>query len=552
MIQSLIIKNYALIQELELRPSERLNIITGETGAGKSIMLGAIGLILGSRADVKVLFDASTKCTVEGIFDIREYRLQQLFDELDLDYEDPCVIRREINPAGKSRAFVNDTPVTLDVLKTLGPKLLDIHSQHETLELGKNKYQLQTLDAFAQHPQLLAQHEEAFDQYDRHRKELEALQSQAKASAEQLDYKQFIFNELSEAQLTAGDQESLEAELATLENAEEIKEALAMAEQALDQSDFAVLDQLKTISLQLSKIAPYSENFQALSDRLESSLIELRDLVGEITSENDKVHLDPGRLQEVKDRIDLIFRLQQKHGLGTVEELIGLREKLDQELQAVDSLDEDISKLTKAVAKAESAMQGTAKALTESRKLAALDLATEIEKIIRTIGIENGQVEVVVDSKAPSRDGADQIEFLFTANKGMIARPLKEVASGGEFSRLIFAVKFLVARKSAMPTVIFDEIDMGVSGEVAIQMVKLMKKMSEHHQIVSISHLPQFAAAADTHYFVYKDHESIKSVSKIRKLEQEDRIDTIARMIGGNNPSAKAQESAQELLDALA
>ncbi len=552
MIQSLIIKNYALIQELELRPSERLNIITGETGAGKSIMLGAIGLILGSRADVKVLFDESTKCSVEGIFDIREYRLQSLFDELDLDYEDPCVIRREINPAGKSRAFVNDTPVTLDVLKTLGPKLLDIHSQHETLELGKNRYQLQTLDAFAQHPQLLAQHEEAFDQYDRHRKELEALQSQAKASAEELDYKQFIFNELSEAQLTAGDQESLEAELAALENAEEIKEALAMAEQALDQGDFAVLDQLKSISLQLSKIAPYSESFQALSDRLESSLIELRDLVGEITSENDKVHLDPGRLQEVKDRIDLIFRLQQKHGLGTVDELIRLREKLDQELQAVDSLDEDINKLTKTVAKAESAMQGTAKALTESRKLAALDLATEIEKIIRTIGIENGQVEVVVDSKAPSRDGADQIEFLFTANKGMIARPLKEVASGGEFSRLIFAVKFLVARKSAMPTVIFDEIDTGVSGEVAIQMVKLMKKMSEHHQIVSISHLPQFAAAADTHYFVYKDHESIKSVSKIRKLEQEDRIDTIARMIGGNNPSAKAQESAQELLDALA
>lgn len=552
MIQSLAIKNYALIEEVELAPSAQLNIITGETGAGKSIMLGAIGLLLGNRADVKVLFDESKKCTVEGTFDVKAYQLQSLFDELDLDYEDPCVIRREISPSGKSRAFINDTPVTLDVLKRIGPKLLDIHSQHETLELGRNKYQLQTLDAFAQHPQLIKDHEKAFAHYQKIHHELEALKSRARESAEQLDYKQFIFKELQDAQLQAGDQATLEEELSTLEHAEEIKESLSMGERVLDEGEFAILDQLKAVANQLGKINGYSANYQALYERVESSLIELKDLAAELANENDKVQLDPHRLQEVKERIDLIFRLQQKHGMGTIDDLIQLRDELEAELQSVESLDEDMSKLQSQLAKAEGVMSKTSKALTESRRLAALDLATEIEKIIRTIGIENGQVEVAVTGKSPAADGADQIEILFTANKGMPARPLKDVASGGEFSRLIFAVKFLIARKSAMPTVIFDEIDTGVSGEVAIQMVKLMKKMGDHHQIISISHLPQFAAAADQHYFVYKDHESIKSVSKIKQLDAKDRVNTIAQMIGGQNPSAKAQESARELLDELA
>lgn len=548
MIKSLEIKNYALIQKLEMTPSSNLNIITGETGAGKSIMLGAVGLLLGKRADTKVLLDENQKCIVEGIFDISSYSLEKLFKKEDLDYETECVIRREISPAGKSRAFINDTPTNLSALKAIGEKLMDVHSQHESLQLGNNTYQLNALDAFASHPELLSNYKQAFSSYSQAKTALDKLESLASQSAEDADYKQFLFNELQEAQLDGLNQEELEAELEVLENAEDIKLKLSQAIHLLDESEVAILQQLNESKSLIQTIASFSKELEELSSRLESTSIELADISGEMQRVQDQVEHDPEKIQELKDRLDLLFRLQKKHSVITVAELIDIRDDLDKSLSQVANLDSDILKAKKALEKAEKSMLQHASKLTESRKLFALNFADEIEKIIHHIGIENGTVEIKINATAPSSSGLDEVEMHFSANKGIKPQELKEVASGGEFSRLIFAVKYLIADKTAMPTIIFDEIDTGVSGEVALQMIRMMKEMSKNHQVISISHLPQFAAGGDAHYFVYKDHSSERSVSRIKRLADQDRITEIAKMIGGENPGASAVESAKELL----
>ncbi|WP_424961854.1 DNA repair protein RecN [Ekhidna sp.] len=548
MIKSLQIKNYALIRELEMSPSERLNIITGETGAGKSIMLGAVGLLLGKRADTKVLLDENEKCIVEGVFDISSYSLKNIFDQEDLDYETECVIRREISPSGKSRAFVNDTPTNLSALKSIGEKLMDVHSQHESLQLGKNMYQLSALDAFAAHPELIANYQEAYKAYATAKKQLTKLESLAAQSAEDADYKQFLLNELLEAKLDDLNQEELENELEVLENAEDIKLKLSQAIHMLDESEVAILQQLNESKSLLHTIAIFSKDLEDLSERVESASIELADISNEMQRVQDKVEHDPEKIQELKDRLDLLFRLQKKHSVLTVEELINIRNELDDDLSQVANLDNDIAKAKKELESTEKAMQEKGGKLTESRKLSALNFSDEIEKIIHQIGIENGTVEIKVNSAEPSFHGLDTIEMLFSANKGIKPQELKEVASGGEFSRLIFAVKYLIADKTAMPTIIFDEIDTGVSGEVALQMIRMMKHMAKSHQVISISHLPQFAAGGDAHYYVYKDHTSDRSVSRIKKLADEDRVTEIAKMIGGENPGTSALESAKELL----
>jgi DNA repair protein RecN (Recombination protein N) len=548
MIKSLQIKNYALIQDLEMSPSSHLNIITGETGAGKSIMLGAVGLLIGKRADTKVLLDETQKCVVEGVFDISSYSLQKIFEQEDLDYDPECVIRREISPSGKSRAFVNDTPTNLSALKAIGEKLMDVHSQHESLRLGNNIYQLNALDAFAAHPELIQAFKEAFTVFSKAKKHLDKLESLAAQSAEDADYKQFLLNELQEAKLDDLNQEELENELEVLENAEDIKLKLSQAIHILDESEVAILQQLTESKSLLHSIASFSKDLEELSDRVESASIELADISTEMQRLQDKVEHDPEKIQELKDRLDLLYRLQKKHSVLTSQELIAIREDLDQSLSQVANLDNDIAKAKKELAEAEKTMLERGNKLTESRKLSALNFADEIEKIIHQIGIENGTVEIKVNAHEPSSSGLDIIEMLFSANKGIKPQELKEVASGGEFSRLIFAVKYLIADKTAMPTIIFDEIDTGVSGEVALQMIRMMKHMAKSHQVISISHLPQFAAGGDAHYYVYKDHTSDRSVSRIKKLANEDRVTEIAKMIGGENPGASAMESAKELL----
>lgn len=548
MIKSLQIKNYALIEALEMSPSEKLNIITGETGAGKSIMLGAVGLLLGNRADTKVLLDKEQKCIVEGVFDLAQYKLKSIFEEEDLDYENESVIRREITSNGKSRSFVNDTPTTLTALKRIGERLMDVHSQHESLSLGDNKYQLKVLDAFAGHHELVSTYEKDFGIFSEAQKSFKDLSELAKKGAEDLDYKQFLLEELNQVELDHLDQEALEKELEVLENAEEIKLKLSQSIHLMDESEVAILQQLKEVKQALATIADFSKELEQLSDRIESSSIELQDIFNEIQISQDRIEHDPERIHQLKEQIDLLFRLQKKHNVQTVTELIELRDSLSASLSKIDNLDDEIEKAKKTLEKAEKTLLKSGGKLSESRKLFALNFSDEIEKIIKNIGIENGTVEIQINTSDPSPSGLDQVDMLFSANKGIKPQELKEVASGGEFSRLIFAIKYLIADKTALPTIIFDEIDTGVSGQVALQMIQMMKEMAKNHQVISISHLPQFAAGGDAHYFVYKDHSSARSVSKIKKLENEDRIIEIAKMIGGENPATAAVESAKELL----
>ncbi len=549
MIKSLSIKNYALIQTLEMNPSPNLNIITGETGAGKSIMLGAVGLLLGNRADTKALFSDEEKCVVEGVFDIKSFQIQSLFEESDLDFEAECIIRREISPTGKSRAFVNDTPVTLDVLKAIGVHLMDIHSQHESLHLGNNQYQLEILDHYAGNEPFFKDYQAAFDSFKEKQSRYQKLSRQSQEDSKDQDYKQFLFNELDEAKLIKGELSDLEEELEVLENAEEIKLNLTQLTQLMDESEFSLINQIKESLPLLSSIKGFSKKLEELYERINSAGIELQDISNDIANEQDRIELDPERLQIVKERIDLIFKLQQKHQVTDADELIDIKERLEADLQGVLNIDEEIKKAKSAMEKAEQEMLKTGKALTASRTKHTAPFAEAIVSLIKKLGIENGSIEIKISPEEPTENGLDLVEMLFSANKGVQPRELKSVASGGEFSRLIFAIKYLLADKKAMPTIIFDEIDTGVSGEVALQMVNMMKTMSLNHQVISISHLPQFAAGGDAHYYVYKDHSQDKSVSKIKSLESEERVLTIAKMIGGEKPGDSAIQSARELLN---
>jgi len=548
MIRSLSIQNYALIEQLDMDPSGKLNIITGETGAGKSIMLGAVGLLVGNRSDTKVLLNTEQKCVVEGVFDISSYKLAHLFEANDLDYDDECIIRREISPGGKSRAFVNDIPVSLPVLKALGDRLLDVHSQHESLQLKEKLYQLEVLDAFAVHPHLIERYKDRYSTFTTSKKALDHLLNMQAQSTEDSDYKQFILSELQQAPLDDLQQEVLEQELEVLEHAEDIKLRIVASQRLLDSDEISVLHLLNELKGQLSPIAKFSTDLGQLTERVESQRLELVDVIREMSRLEETIEHNPEKIQEIKDRLDLLYRLQKKHNVREVSDLIALRDGLQQELSVTKNLGAEINKAQKAFDQAKSELMEAGKLMKESRQLAALDMATEVEKIIHKIGIENGRVEVKVLDAEPSVHGIDTVDILFSANKGIAPQEVSQVASGGEFSRLIFAIKYLIADKTAMPTVIFDEIDTGVSGEVAIQMVAMMRQMAKNHQVIAISHLPQFAAGGDAHYFVFKDHSSDRSVSKIRKLEQEDRVSEIAKMIGGKQPSEAAYSSAKELL----
>jgi DNA repair protein RecN (Recombination protein N) len=549
MLSHLIIKNYALIRHLEIAPARELNIITGETGAGKSIMLGAIGLMLGNRADTKVLFDENEKCIIEGTFNIAGYDLKSFFEEADIDYEEECIIRREISANGKSRAFINDTPVNLDVLKKWGSSLVDIHSQHETLLLGNTQFQLSILDAFAGNKNLLGEYKELFKTYKNIQAEYEDITSRAAEEKKQLDYNSYLLHELKEASLEEGEQEKKEEALKVLENAEYIKSRLDAAQTALSgSSEQDLITQLQDVRKQLDQISNLSSTYAQLRDRIQSVLIELKDVAAELENENEQVEHDPRSIEAAQERLSLLYTLQKKHQVQTVGELLLLQQELEQKMAYTLNLDEHIATLKKKMEATYKELYAKGKKLSEARQKAAAPIKKELETLLKEVGMPNASIAVDIKETEPGNLGIDQVALLFSANKGIAPQELKNAASGGEFSRLMLCIKYIIADKTALPTIIFDEIDTGISGEVAIKVGKMMKQMAASHQVISISHLPQIAAQGKAHYYVYKDNSSDKTISKMKLLSEEERVKEIAQMIGGSKPSETAIQSAKELL----
>ena len=550
MLKHLSIQNYALIASLEMDPSSKLNIITGETGAGKSIMLGAVGLLLGNRADTKVLFNPDEKCVIEGHFDLTPYRLKSFFADEDLDYEDITIIRRDISKAGKSRAFVNDLPVTLDVLKKLGVKLMDIHSQHDNLQLGDQLYQMNVLDLYAENQDLLLAYNQAYKSYKKATKAYETLKAEASRLREEADFHQFQFEELEKANLKPGEEEALDQELEALENAEDIKLKLNQAITGISGEEFAATDQLKTAQNLLQQLSRFGDQYTSLQERLQSALIEIEDINVELGKLEEKILHDPARIEEVKDRVSLIFSLQQKHRVKTIDELIEIRQQLEEKVLQTANLDEALEQAKNDYEKALAVVKEAGEELSESRQSVVIGLKKQLEELLTQLGMPNAQFEVAIEEADLGQHGTDSINFLFSANKGIAPQDIRQVASGGEFSRLMFCIKYILASKTALPTIIFDEIDTGVSGEVAKKMVNMMKTMANSHQVIAISHLPQFAAKGDQHYFVFKDDSQHKTISRIKTLTGEQRILEIAKMIDGENPSPNALQSARDLIEA--
>ncbi len=548
MIKHLVIKNYALIENLEMEPSSHLNVITGETGAGKSIMLGALGLLLGNRADTKSLFNQERKCLIEAVFDIKEYDLKRLFDDADLDYENECIVRREIGANGKSRAFVNDTPVNLEVLRSLGNRLVDIHSQNETLNLADGNFQLGVIDQFAESTELRKKYRASFNEYLKSKKTLEDLLKNEGDLKKEFDFNSFQLKELTEAELDDTDLESLQSKLEVLENAGEIKLKFGQATQILDESEYSVSQNLSQLLNDLKSIKDYSSEYNQLYERLYSSYLELDDITKEISNLDDRIEVNEEELQLTGERVDLLQRLLQKHQVNAITELISIRDEIQNSVSQVENLDEEISNAKKETEALHQKSMEIGKKLSDQRQNSFSKLEKKLVGLLSNLGMADSQIEISRSESELSATGLDSISILFSANKGISPQPLKNVASGGEFSRLMFCIKYVLAEKTALPTMIFDEIDTGVSGEIALKMIQMMKQMSTNHQVISISHLPQFAAGGDAHYFVYKDNSADRSISKIKRLSDEERIESIAKMISGDNITESALESARELL----
>ena len=548
MLSRLSINNYALIKSLDMQPHESMNIITGETGAGKSIMLGAVGLLLGNRADTKVLYDKEKKCIIEGEFSIKDYKLTGLFDKYDLDFEVDTLIRREITPNGKSRAFVNDTPVTLDILKDLGSRLMDIHSQHQTLLIGSGNYQLNLIDIYAHTNNLLVEYQVSYQTYKKSEEHLAELLNNAERISQESDYNDFLLKELVEANLTEDEQGSLEEELKLLEHAEEIKGNLNNILSLLDRSEQTATTMLQEAKSLIDQISSYTESLAGIGQRLDEAFIELSDLAREIELQEQMVDVDFDRTEEVRDRISMIYHLQNKHHATDIKGLLELQEKLEKETFLANHLEEQITAAKDQLAADEASMLASAKELSAQRKAIFTPFEEEITNLLQQLGMPDGKLQIAWQVKKPSANGTDEISINFSANKGVNPAPLSKVASGGEFSRLMFCFKYVIADKTALPTMVFDEIDSGISGEIALQMGNMMNKMAQNHQVITISHLPQIAAKGKSHYFVYKEVDSNRSISMIRKLSEEERVIEIAKMIGGDSPSEHAFESARELI----
>ena len=546
MLRSLHIENYALIQQTDIHFSQGFIAITGETGAGKSIILGALGLLTGQRADSQVLGDPEKKCIVEAEFDIAGLPLQAFFTAHDLDYDETLLLRREILPSGKSRAFANDSPVQLPLLKELGTHLIDIHSQHATLLLGDRSFQTELLDTIAH--SCIADYQQAYKHYCICRQELEKLTALDAKNRKEADFLQFQFDELLQARLQADEQDDLEQESQLLQNTETIKETLAAVNQLCDSEEDSTLMRLSTAKSQLQHIASYHNDIQELSNRLDSALIDLQDIVAELSRLDSHLTYNPQRLEEVNNRLDLIYRLQKKHGVNSIAELLDLQADLEQQLNSFSDIESQIQQAMQAVDNAYSQMQTLAEKLTSQRHQAALQLQEQILPILDQLGMSQAQLKVAI---TPAQDfgpfGHDTIQMLFNANKGGSFRELAKVASGGEMSRLMLAIKSMITAQKLLPTIIFDEIDSGVSGNISLAVGNIMQQMAQTMQVITITHLPQIAARAQQHLKVYKQVEESRTISHLKALDYAERITEIATMLSSDNPTASALQTAKEL-----
>lgn len=549
MLQKLSIRNYALIDSLDIEFDQGLNIITGETGAGKSIILGALSLILGQRAESKYFFNQAKKCVIEGTFLLANNNLKNTFEANDLDFLKETMLRREISMDGKSRAFINDTPVNLATLKLIGEQLIDIHSQHATQEINDANFQLLVVDSLANHAPALSHYRTGFKQLKQEQQQLATLIDTANEARSKQDYEQFLFNELEQAELKIGEQEELEQELEKLTHAETIKRNLLIAANLLSENETAALNTLKEAAIQLNGIEKFDPAIATLHERLRSSIIELKDIAQEIATIEDLTVHDAERLLFIQERLAIFYNLQQKHRLSSNEELLAFQQQLEQNLNQLLSSDEQIEQLKKGIDLLQSSLNEQAKELSSNRKKAMLLVESEISKTLQQVGMPNAKIVFSQQTlNQLNKDGIDEISLLFTANAGQTPAPVSKIASGGELSRLMLAIKSLLAKHTALPTLIFDEIDTGISGETALKVGTVINELGKNMQILSITHLPQIAAKGHSHYFVYKNETSDKTTTGIRKLAEDERIQAIAEMLSGKNPGASALQNAKELL----
>lgn len=550
MLQHLRIQNFALIEETEVHLNNGLTVITGETGAGKSILLGALGLTLGSRADVSSLHDKTKKCIIEAQFNIKEYSLMSFFECNELDFEEVTTIRREITPEGKSRAFINDTPTTLSVLKELGEQLIDIHSQHETLLLKETNFQFELVDAFAQTTNLFSDYKKQFNALQKLRKQLEELTAQEIQAKKELDYFQFQFNELEEANVKVGEQQQLEEESETLENAEFIKGSLVKSSLAINGGDENIVSALALVKQQLQSVSKFGKQFNELFERINSVSIELKELSKDIDACEEDVVYDNSRLEEVNAQLDKLNRLLKKHGVNSEEELLTIKTDIEAKLQQFSSLEVAIEKTQKEIFASEKQCKSLAKDLSDKRQKSTAGIEQNIKTMLTGLSMANAQFKIELKPlDALSFNGQDSISFLFTANKGAEFKELHKTASGGELSRLMLCLKALLAERTALPTIIFDEIDTGVSGDVADKIGNILFAMGKTMQVITITHLPQMASKGGNHLFVYKSDSKDKTTSSIKALNKEERIAEIAKMLSTGTPTETALKNAKELLN---
>lgn len=550
MLRSLYIQNYALIEQLDIRLENGFSVITGETGAGKSIILGAIGLLLGQRADVKAIRRGASKCIIEARFEIAAYDMQPFFEANDLEYEDECILRREVYASGKSRAFINDTPASLAQMKELGEMLIDVHSQHQNLLLNKEGFQLNVLDILAHNDGALSVYADCYGSWKKAQQQLEELIARAERDKADEDFVRFQLEQLEEANLTAGEQEELEQEAELLSHAEDIKAGLYRVGQGLSADEGGLLpllnDCLSTMQ-SMRKVYPAAEE---LSERLESSYIELKDIAQEVAGREEEVEFNPARLDEVNARLNLIYTLQQKHRVSTVDELLALQEEYASRLSAITSSDDQIEDLKQQCADLYNKVKQQAAVLTESRVAAAREVEKQMASRLVPLGMPNVRFQVEVGArKEPGVHGADTVSFLFSANKNGTLQSISSVASGGEIARVMLSLKAMIAGAVKLPTIVFDEIDTGVSGEIADRMADIMQEMGDsNRQVISITHLPQIAARGRVHYKVYKEDNENETNSHIRRLTDEERVEELAHMLSGATLTEAALNNARALL----
>jgi len=550
LLTSISIKNYALINELHIDFASGLSIITGETGAGKSILLGALGLVLGNRADTSTLKDVNHKCIVEANLQIGKYNLQRFFELEDLDYESNTIIRREILPSGKSRAFVNDTPVTLSVLNAFRSKLIDIHSQHQTMQLSNQEFQFQLLDAFAKNESKLASYQRGLEKYTVSKKKLEELQQNQREANLQYDYNLHLYNELVEANIVEDEQIGLEEKLEKINNVEDIKLNLSEALHISNDETIGVQNLLYTLENRLQKIAPFSKEYQELVERITSVKIELDDIVSELETANESVDFNPSEAEQLNDRLQLLYNLQKKHYVSSNQELLVIQEQLSEKVSIVENAEQHILAQENELKQITDKLDDLAKKISEARKKIIPKLSKELEAILDNLGMSQARFSIKNSlSENYYKNGKDTLQFLFSANKGGQFGELKKVASGGELSRIMLAIKKVLCENSQLPTIIFDEIDTGVSGEISNKMASIMSTMSQQMQVITITHLPQIAAKGNQHYKVYKEEVNNSTTSSLKKLSADERIVEIAEMLSGKDISDSALTHARELLN---